>query len=87
MEMIHLAELKKKKASIALSKAERKSLKKEFRQELVKRSAIFKIAAAWVITVPAAGIMAALLFLVIKGLIVSDSAEATATTPRIEAVK
>lgn len=62
----YLAELKQKNASIGLTKAERKSLKQEFRQELVKRSALIKIAAAWVITVPVAGIMAAVLFHIIK---------------------
>jgi PiT family inorganic phosphate transporter len=67
-----LTELKKKNASIELSKSERKSLKKKFRQELVKRSALFKIAAAWIITVPISGLMAAILFFTIKGIMASD---------------
>lgn len=85
---VHLAELKKHKASVELSKAERKSLKKEFGQELVKRSAIIKIAAAWVITVPVAGIMAAVLFFIIKGVMVSDSdMPAESESAQIEAIK
>jgi PiT family inorganic phosphate transporter len=35
---------------------------------LVKRSALLKIVAAWIITVPAAGIMSALLFFMIRGM-------------------
>jgi PiT family inorganic phosphate transporter len=50
------------------SKPERKGLKKFYRRELVKRSLILKIAAAWVITVPASALMAALVFKVIKGM-------------------
>jgi PiT family inorganic phosphate transporter len=67
-----LTELKKKNASIELSKSERKSLKKKFRQELVKRSALFKIAAAWIITVPVSGLMAAILFFTIRGIMASE---------------
>ena len=67
-----LTELKKKNASIELSKSERKSLQKKFRQKLVKRSALVKIAAAWIITVPVSGLMAAVLFFTIKGIMVSD---------------
>jgi PiT family inorganic phosphate transporter len=39
-----------------------------YREELVKRSQLLKIAAAWVITVPASAAMAALLFFMIKGM-------------------
>jgi PiT family inorganic phosphate transporter len=67
-----LTELKKKNAGIELSKSERKSLKKKFRQELVKRSALFKIAAAWIITVPVSGLMAAILFFTIRGIMASE---------------
>jgi len=81
-----LAELKKNNSNIELSKSERKSLKKELRQELVKRSALIEIAAAWVITVPAAGIMAAILFFVINGIMTSDSVdESTSAEITIEA--
>ena len=80
-----MAELKEKSATIELTRAERKSLKKELRQELVKRSALVKIAAAWVITVPAAGLMSALLFFAIKGVMVSDSAgDQESGMPKVE---
>jgi len=51
-----------------LSKKERKTLKKVYRQELVKRTALLKIAAAWIITVPASGIMAAIMFFTLRGM-------------------
>lgn len=51
-----------------LTKKERKSLKKVYRQELVKRSHLYKIAAAWIITVPLSGILAGLLFFTIRGM-------------------
>lgn len=48
------------------SKLERKGLKKYYRRELVKRSQIMKIVAAWVITVPASAVMAALVFYALR---------------------
>ena len=50
------------------SKQERKALKRVYRQELVKRSQLLRIAAAWVITVPASAIMAAILYFTIRGM-------------------
>ncbi|MDD3529545.1 MAG: inorganic phosphate transporter [Gallionellaceae bacterium] len=50
------------------SKLERKGLKKIYRQELVKRSQLLRIAAAWVITVPASAIMAAVIYFTIRGM-------------------
>ncbi|MBW7861142.1 MAG: inorganic phosphate transporter family protein [Rhodocyclaceae bacterium] len=52
------------------SKMERKGLRKVYRQELVKRSQLMKIVAAWVVTVPASAFMAAVLFFTIKGMMV-----------------
>ncbi|HIE54285.1 MAG TPA: inorganic phosphate transporter, partial [Chromatiaceae bacterium] len=63
-----LAELKRHKAKAELTKKERKGLKKIYRKELVKRSAFMKIVAAWVITVPASALMAALLYYTIRGM-------------------
>lgn len=51
-----------------LSKKERKSLQKVYRQDLVKRSHLYKIVAAWVITVPLSGVMAGLIFFTIRGI-------------------
>jgi PiT family inorganic phosphate transporter len=63
-----LQQLKKHKATVELTKKERKSLKKTYTHELVKRSALLKIAAAWVITVPVSGVMAAVLYFTIRGM-------------------
>ena len=63
-----LQRAKKRKQEVPLSKAERKRLKKIYKEELVKRSHLTKIVAAWVITVPASATMAALLFFTLRGL-------------------
>lgn len=51
------------------SKLERKGLKKVYRQELVKRSQVMKIAAAWVITVPVSALLGAMVFYMFKGML------------------
>lgn len=51
-----------------LIKSTKKHIKKIKKIKYVKRDAIKKIVAAWVITVPAAAILAALLFYMIKGI-------------------
>ncbi len=63
-----LRELKTEKT---IPKKERKKLKKIYRQELVKRSHFYKIAAAWVITVPASGGLSALFYFTIRGMLLS----------------
>ena len=63
-----LGQLKQHQARAELSKKERKGLKKVYHRELVKRSALLKIAAAWVITVPASGLLAAILYFTIRGM-------------------
>ncbi|MFK5894216.1 MAG: inorganic phosphate transporter [Pseudomonadota bacterium] len=63
-----LAQLKANSAKAHLSKKEQKSLKKVYGQELVKRSHLLKIVAAWVITVPITGLMAAILYFTIRGM-------------------
>lgn len=63
-----LERLKKRKTDANLTKKERKSLVSVYKHELVKRSALMKIAAAWIITVPASGLMAALLYFTIRGI-------------------
>jgi PiT family inorganic phosphate transporter len=52
-----------------LTKRERKDLRKVYRHELVKRSHLVKIAAAWVITVPASAMLAAIIFYTIRGML------------------
>lgn len=60
------AEKKSSKKNL-LSNSERKQLKSVYRHELVKRSMLLKIIAAWIITVPVSGALAALLFFTIRG--------------------
>ena len=62
------AMLKKLKKEKVLKKKERKKLKKVYRRQLVRRSMLYRIAAAWVITVPFSGALAALLFFTIRGI-------------------
>ncbi len=51
-----------------LAKRERRGLGQVHRIELVKRTLLLKIAAAWVITVPVAGGLAAMFFFMIRGI-------------------
>ncbi len=64
-----LDQLKARTAQATLSKYERKQIRKVYRHELVKRSAVFRIAAAWIITVPASALMAAMLYFMIFGIV------------------
>lgn len=66
-EMIE--QLKRHSADADLSKKERKDLKKVYKTELVKRSALLRIVAAWLITVPVSGLMAAMLFFTLRGML------------------
>ena len=63
-----LKQLKQHSTEAELSKKERRTLKRVYRHELVKRSALLKIATAWVITVPVSGLLAAALFFMIRGM-------------------
>lgn len=64
-----LKELKQHAANVPeLNKKERKVLRKAYRQELVKRSALLKIATAWIITVPASALMSSIIFFAIRGM-------------------
>jgi len=65
-----LKELKAKKDQSDFTKKERRSLKKVYKQELVKRSHVYKIAIAWVVTVPTSAFMAALLYFTIRGMLI-----------------
>ena len=45
-----------------LAKNEQKAMKKAIKKEIVKRSAVMRIVAAWIVTVPATAVLAAILF-------------------------
>ncbi len=64
-----IKQLKKHSAKADLTKKERKTLSRIYHKELVKRSALMKIVAAWVITVPASGFMAAVIYFTIRGML------------------
>ncbi len=63
-----LRRLKERSSSAELSKKERKDLKRVYKTELVKRSAVMKIIAAWLITLPVSGFLAAFIFFAIRGM-------------------
>jgi inorganic phosphate transporter, PiT family len=51
------------------AKNERKALKKAYKKEIVKRSAVMRIVAAWIITVPATAVLAAVLFQIVSAVL------------------
>ncbi len=61
-------EIKKQGKQSGLTKSERKKLRKVVKSNLVKRSMFYKIITAWVVTVPASGLMAAMLYFMIRGM-------------------
>ncbi|HBE93042.1 MAG TPA: inorganic phosphate transporter [Gammaproteobacteria bacterium] len=63
-----LEKLKTHSTRAHLTKKERKALSRIYKQELVKRSHLWRIAAAWIVTVPASGLMAAMVFFMIRGM-------------------
>lgn len=63
-----LEEAKSHKEEWQFSKQDRKQLKRVYKEELVKRSAVKKIVAAWIITVPVSGSLAAALFFAIQAI-------------------
>ncbi|RBW49083.1 inorganic phosphate transporter [Marinobacter sp. F3R11] len=69
-EMEDLLKRAKKKKHVPLTKSDRKRLKKVYKEEMVKRSQLVRIAAAWIITVPASAVMAAILFFTLRGLLI-----------------
>lgn len=66
-----LKKAKKQPESVPLLPRERKRLKKIYKQELVKRKHLYRIAAAWVITVPASGILGAWMYFTLRGIFVA----------------
>ena len=61
VEMMEAVKVQKKKV---------KSLKRSLRENYVKRGMVKKIVAAWVITVPAAAVLSAIIFYILKGIAV-----------------
>ncbi|GAB6091266.1 inorganic phosphate transporter [Spirochaeta dissipatitropha] len=67
-----LRELKRrgKKGQTDITKKERKTLRKEYREDLVKRAVIFRVVSAWIITVPGTALISALIFYTIRGILI-----------------
>jgi len=63
---VMLKQLKAHAAEVLLSNKERKKMKRVYREELVKRSVLFKILAAWIITVPVSAMMAGAIFYLVQ---------------------
>ncbi|RIY42133.1 inorganic phosphate transporter [Neopusillimonas maritima] len=68
-KQIMLKELKAHEADIELSKKEYKKIRKVYKNELVKRTAVTKIVAAWIITVPASALLAAIIYWLMASLL------------------
>ena len=60
-------EYKKQAELIKVQKKKVKSIKRSLRENYVKRGMVKKIVAAWVITVPAAAVLSAIIFFILKG--------------------
>lgn len=58
-------QLKERAAALNLSKKEYKKMRRAYKNDLVQRSALKKIVAAWVITVPASALMSATIYYLI----------------------
>ena len=50
-------------------KRERRAFKKAYKKEIVKRSAVMRIVAAWIVTVPATAVLAAVLFQIVSAVL------------------
>ena len=63
-----LKELQKMGPEAVIDAAQRKELQKALKRQLVKRSSLFKIVSAWIITVPVSAVLAALFYYVLRGM-------------------
>ncbi|MEZ5646576.1 MAG: anion permease [Burkholderiaceae bacterium] len=61
-DMKRRAKLREMADGALLAKKEQKAMRKAYKKELVKRSTVMRIVAAWIVTVPATAVVAALLF-------------------------
>ena len=66
---VMLEQLKARSASVRLKKKEVKQIRKVYKTELVQRSILYKIVAAWIVTVPASAVMASLIYLAMVALV------------------
>ncbi len=64
-----LEELDRPQGAIGVDQRERRKLQKLFRRALVERSSLIRILSAWLLTLPASGLLAALLYLIVEQVI------------------
>ena len=64
-----LKQLKSLGSEGVLADEDRRQLRKAYRRQLVKRSALFKIVSAWIITVPVSAMLAALFYFTLRGML------------------
>ena len=70
---VMLKQLRTRTLEVDLSKQERKKLKKVYKRDLVKRSILVKIIGAWIITVPVSATMAAMIYFMLRGLLLNQT--------------
>ena len=63
-----LNQLKKMGPEAVIDAAERKELQKALKRQLVHRASLLKIVSAWIITVPVSGVLAAMFYFVLRGM-------------------
>jgi PiT family inorganic phosphate transporter len=68
-EMKKRAKARELAVGAVLAKNEQKALKKAYKKEIVKRSAVLRIVAAWIVTVPATAVLAAVLYKAVAALL------------------
>ena len=68
-DMKQRAQMREAANGAVFAKNERKALKKAYKKEIVKRSAVMRIVAAWIITVPATAVLAAVLFQIVSAVL------------------
>lgn len=64
-----LQHLKQMGPESVIDKAQRKQLKKALKKQLVSRSSVLKIVSAWVITLPVTGFLSAMMYFVLRGML------------------
>jgi PiT family inorganic phosphate transporter len=68
-DMKRRAKARESAEGAVFAKKEQKALKKAYKKEIVKRSTVMRIVAAWIVTVPATAVLAALLFFVVRAVL------------------
>jgi PiT family inorganic phosphate transporter len=68
-DMKRRTKLREQSDGAVFAKKERRAFKKAYKKEIVKRSAVLRIVAAWIITVPATAVLAAILFQIVSAVL------------------